>query len=73
MSITACRWRPCLVTDPAEAQKVLKMMPPSTPAHAADGTAEVAAPEGARCFASCRMFSVLDYTKGFAHTDLVTC
>lgn len=63
------------VTDRAEAEKVLGMLPlkypdapPSTAGMKMPGPDEVALfrvqPE---------IISVLDYTKGFAHTDLVRC
>jgi nitroimidazol reductase NimA-like FMN-containing flavoprotein (pyridoxamine 5'-phosphate oxidase superfamily) len=63
------------VTDRAEAEKVLRLLPlkyadapPSTAALKIPGPDEVALfrvePE---------WISVLDYSKGFAHTDLVTC
>lgn len=63
------------VTDPAEAQKVLRLLPlkyadaPPLPAdmkmpQPGDVALFRIAPE---------VISVLDYTRGFGHTDLVTC
>lgn len=61
------------VTDPAEVERVLQMLmqrypePPSVPLpmpSAADIRVFRVTPV---------VISVLDYTKGFAHTDLVTC
>jgi nitroimidazol reductase NimA-like FMN-containing flavoprotein (pyridoxamine 5'-phosphate oxidase superfamily) len=61
------------VTDPAEAQKALalivgkyKVMP--------DFPLDMPTPDQVRLFRlEPVVFSVLDYSKGFAHTDLVTC
>lgn len=63
------------VTDRAEAQKVLRMMPLKYPdASAATAQMKMPAPEEIALFRVVpEVFSVLDYTKGFAHTDLVTC
>lgn len=63
------------VTDRAEAEKVLKMMPLKYPdAPAAMAQMKMPAPEEVALFRVVpEVFSVLDYTKGFAHTDLVTC
>lgn len=63
------------VTDRAEAEKVLKMMPLKYPdAPAATAQMKMPAPEEVALFRVVpEVFSVLDYTKGFAHTDLVTC
>lgn len=61
------------VTDRAEAEKVLRMLPlkykdsPPVPMR-------MPSPEEVRLFrVTPVVISVLDYTKGFAHTDLVTC
>lgn len=63
------------VTDRAEAEKVLRMLPLKYP-DAPPSTAQMKMP-GADEVALFRVVpvvvSVLDYTKGFAHTDLVTC
>lgn len=63
------------VTDLDEAQKVLRMLPlryPDAPA----ATAQLKMPsadEVAIFRVTPELISVLDYTKGFAHTDLVAC
>ena len=63
------------VTDLAEAEKVLRMMPlkyPDAPPKTA--MMKMPAPEEVALFRVVpEVISVLDYTKGFAHTDLVTC
>jgi len=62
-----------VVVDPAEAEKVLRLLmlkypqQPSIPL-------PMATPADVRIFrVTPTVISVLDYTKGFAHTDLVTC
>jgi len=63
------------VTDPAEAEKVLRMLPLKYP-DAAPSTAalKMPTPDQVALFrVEPEVISVLDYTKGFAHTDLVTC
>ncbi|MBA2964473.1 MULTISPECIES: pyridoxamine 5'-phosphate oxidase family protein [Ramlibacter] len=63
------------VTDRAEAEKVLRMLPMKYP----DATPETAsmkmptADEVALFRVEPEVISVLDYAKGFAHTDLVAC
>ena len=63
------------VTDRAEARKVLDMLPlryPDAPATTAQ--MKLPAPEEIAVFRVVpEVISVLDYTKGFAHTDLVIC
>jgi nitroimidazol reductase NimA-like FMN-containing flavoprotein (pyridoxamine 5'-phosphate oxidase superfamily) len=63
------------VTDPAEARRVIAMMPLKYP-DAPPQTAALQMP-GAEDVAlfrlEARVISVLDYTKGFGHTDLVRC
>ena len=61
------------VTDPAEAEKVLRMLPLKYPE-------QTSLPVKMPTAADVRIFrvtpvviSVLDYSKGFGHTDLVTC
>ncbi len=61
------------VTDPAEAKKVLRMLPLKYPE-------QTSLPVKMPTTADVRIFrvtpvviSVLDYSKGFGHTDLVTC
>jgi nitroimidazol reductase NimA-like FMN-containing flavoprotein (pyridoxamine 5'-phosphate oxidase superfamily) len=63
------------VTDRAEAEKVLRMLPtryadgPPLPANM-----KMPGPDEVRLFrVKPVVISVLDYSKGFAHTDLVTC
>ena len=63
------------VTDRAEAEKVIAMLPLKYP-DAPPSTAQMKmpAPEEVALFRVVpEVVSVLDYTKGFAHTDLVTC
>lgn len=63
------------VTDRAEAEKVLRMLPLKYPdAPAATAQLKMPAPEDVALFRVVpEVLSVLDYTKGFAHADLVTC
>jgi len=63
------------VSDRAEAEKVIGMLPLKYP-DATPSTAQMKmpAPEDVALFRVVpEIVSVLDYTKGFAHTDLVTC
>jgi nitroimidazol reductase NimA-like FMN-containing flavoprotein (pyridoxamine 5'-phosphate oxidase superfamily) len=63
------------VTDRVEAEKVLRMLPLKYP-DAPPSTAQMKmpAPEEVALFRVVpEVVSVLDYTQGFAHTDLVTC
>ena len=63
------------VTDPVEGQKVIDMLPLKYP-DAPPSTAGMQMPkpgEVALFRLQPVVISVLDYTKGFAHTDLVTC
>jgi len=63
------------VTDRAEAEKVIAMLPlkyPDAPPSTARMT--MPGPDDVALFRVVpEIVSVLDYTKGFAHTDLVTC
>jgi nitroimidazol reductase NimA-like FMN-containing flavoprotein (pyridoxamine 5'-phosphate oxidase superfamily) len=60
------------VTDPAEAEKVLRMLMQKYPEVTLPGP--MPSPEEVRIFrVTPTVISVLDYSKGFAHTDLVTC
>jgi len=63
------------VSDRAEAQKVIGMLPLKYPdAPPATARMKMPAPEDVALFRVVpEIVSVLDYTKGFAHTDLVTC
>lgn len=63
------------VTDRAEAEKVLRMMPLKYPdAPPTTAQMKMPVPEEVALFRIIpEVISVLDYTKGFAHTDLVTC
>lgn len=63
------------VTHHSEAEKVLRMLPLKYP-DASPETASMKMPtpdEVAIFRVEPEVISVLDYTKGFAHTDLVTC
>jgi nitroimidazol reductase NimA-like FMN-containing flavoprotein (pyridoxamine 5'-phosphate oxidase superfamily) len=63
------------VTDRVEAEKVIAMLPLKYPdAPPATAQMKMPAPEDVALFRVVpEIISVLDYTKGFAHTDLVTC
>lgn len=61
------------VTDPAEAEKALRMLMLKYPEQVAPPE-PVPAPGDVRIFrVTPTVISVLDYSKGFGHTDLVTC
>jgi hypothetical protein len=61
------------VTDREEAAKVLRMLPLKYPEQASLPIA-MPKPEDVRIFrVTPTVISVLDYSKGFGHTDLVTC
>jgi nitroimidazol reductase NimA-like FMN-containing flavoprotein (pyridoxamine 5'-phosphate oxidase superfamily) len=60
------------VTDRAEAEKVLRMLPSKYPDQPMPGP--MPGPDEVRLFrVTPTIISVLDYSKGFGHTDLVTC
>lgn len=60
------------VTDRAEAEKVLRMLPLKYPDQAVPWP--MPDPDEVRIFrVTPTVISVLDYAKGFGHTDLVTC
>lgn len=63
------------VTDRAEAEKVLRMLPLKYPdAPAATASMKMPTPDEVALFrVEPEVISVLDYSKGFAHTDLVHC
>ncbi len=62
------------VTDRAEAEKVLRMLPLKYAEPAEPLPLKMPTPDEVRIFrVTPTVISVLDYTKGFAHTDLVTC
>lgn len=63
------------VSDRAEAQKVIAMLPLKYPdAPPATAQMKMPAPEEVALFRVVpEIVSVLDYTKGFGHTELVTC
>lgn len=61
------------ITDAAEAAKVLPMIMARYPEQAAMGLPMPAASDVALFRVTPTVISVLDYSKGFAHTDLVTC
>lgn len=61
------------VVDRAEASKVLRMLPLKYPEQVSLPV-PMPTPEDVRIFrVTPTIISVLDYTKGFGHTDLVTC
>ena len=62
------------VADPAEAAKVLRMLPLKYPEQVAPLPVPMPTPEDVRIFrVTPAVISVLDYSKGFGHTDLVKC
>jgi nitroimidazol reductase NimA-like FMN-containing flavoprotein (pyridoxamine 5'-phosphate oxidase superfamily) len=66
--------RATAVTDPAEAERVIGLMPLKYPAQRTPLPGPMPKPEDIRIFRLTPVvISVLDYTKGFGHTDLVTC
>jgi hypothetical protein len=61
------------VVDRAEAEKVLHMLPLKYPEHA-PLPVPMPTPDDVRIFrVTPTVISVLDYSKGFGHTDLVAC
>jgi len=61
------------VTDRAEAERILSMLPSKYP-DAPPLPMKMPSPDEVRLFrVTPKVISVLDYSKGFAHTDLVTC
>src|SRR6476469_1706818 len=61
------------VTDRTEAEKVLRMLPLKYP-DAPPLPMKMPSPDEIRLFrVAPEVISVLDYSKGFGHTDLVTC
>jgi nitroimidazol reductase NimA-like FMN-containing flavoprotein (pyridoxamine 5'-phosphate oxidase superfamily) len=61
------------VTDRAEAEKVLRMLPQKYP-DSAPLSMPMPGPDDIRLFrVTPTVISVLDYSKGFGHTDLVAC
>jgi nitroimidazol reductase NimA-like FMN-containing flavoprotein (pyridoxamine 5'-phosphate oxidase superfamily) len=61
------------VTDRAEAERILSMLPSKYP-DAPPLPMKMPGPDEVRLFrVTPKVISVLDYSKGFAHTDLVTC
>ena len=61
------------VTDRAEAEKILRMLPLKYP-DAPPLPMKMPSPDEIRLFRiTPTIISVLDYSKGFGHTDLVTC
>lgn len=63
------------VTDRAEAEKALRLLMSRYPQQeSAALLPEIPKPDEVRIFrVTPKVVSVLDYSKGFAHTDLVTC
>lgn len=62
------------VTDRAQAEKVLAMLPLKYPEPVAPLPFPMPTPDDVRIFRiEPVVITVLDYTKGFGHTDLVTC
>lgn len=62
------------VTDRAEAEKVLRMLPLKYSEQKTALPLSMPTPDDVRLFrVEPTVISVLDYSKGFGHTDLVTC
>ncbi|MCF8477068.1 MAG: pyridoxamine 5'-phosphate oxidase family protein [Pseudolabrys sp.] len=62
-----------LVTDKAEAENVLRLLPLKYPENIAVPI-KMPTPDDVRIFRlTPKVISVLDYSKGFGHTDFVTC
>ena len=62
-----------MVTDRAEAEKVLRLLPTKYPDQASLPL-QMPKPEDVRIFRlTPTVISVLDYSKGFGHTDIVAC
>jgi nitroimidazol reductase NimA-like FMN-containing flavoprotein (pyridoxamine 5'-phosphate oxidase superfamily) len=66
--------RASAVTDRAEAEKILRMLPLKYPEQSVPLPGPMPTPEQVALFRITPIvISVLDYSKGFGHTDLVTC
>ena len=62
------------VTDPREAERVLQMLMKKYPKQESAALPAMPKPSDIRIFrVTPAVISVLDYTKGFGHTDLVAC
>jgi nitroimidazol reductase NimA-like FMN-containing flavoprotein (pyridoxamine 5'-phosphate oxidase superfamily) len=62
------------VADPAEAAKILRMLPLKYPEQVAPLPVPMPTPADVHIFrVTPTVISVLDYSKGFGHTDLVMC
>jgi nitroimidazol reductase NimA-like FMN-containing flavoprotein (pyridoxamine 5'-phosphate oxidase superfamily) len=62
------------VTNRAEAEKVLRLMPQKYPEQAVPLPGPMPTPDEVRIFrVTPTVISVLDYAEAFGHTDLVTC
>jgi hypothetical protein len=61
------------VTDKTEAEQVLQMLPLKYPEQASLPGPMPSADDVAIFRVTPTVISVLDYSKGFGHTDLVTC
>jgi nitroimidazol reductase NimA-like FMN-containing flavoprotein (pyridoxamine 5'-phosphate oxidase superfamily) len=62
------------VSDRAEAEKILRMLPLKYPQQTVPLPGPMPGPEQVAIFrVTPTVISVLDYSKGFGHTDLVTC
>jgi nitroimidazol reductase NimA-like FMN-containing flavoprotein (pyridoxamine 5'-phosphate oxidase superfamily) len=61
------------VTDPAEANEILRLLPTKYPEHTAPPVPMPKADEIHIFRLTPTVISVLDYSQGFGHTDLVSC
>ncbi|MDR3469734.1 MAG: pyridoxamine 5'-phosphate oxidase family protein [Xanthobacteraceae bacterium] len=62
------------VEDRTVAEKILRMLPLKYPENAAAPPIPMPSPDDIRIFrVTPTVISMLDYSKGFGHTDLVTC
>ena len=63
-----------VVTDPDEADKVLRLLPSKYPGTVLPESLPLPTRDQVRIFrVTPKVISVLDYSKGFGHTDLVVC
>ena len=66
--------RAMVVVDPTEGEKALRLLMQKYPPQKTPMPMEMPKPQDVAIFRLVpTVISVLDYTKGFAHTDLVTC
>jgi hypothetical protein len=63
-----------MVLDPKEAERALRLLMQKYPKQASPDLPAMPSPSDVRIFrVTPKLISVLDYAKGFGHTDLVAC